>query len=57
MIWAVKPTMNFHTIEQVHALSEPFTIELLREVDEPGQSFSGPKRWHYYDLILRRSMG
>jgi SAM-dependent methyltransferase len=53
--WADNPGMTFHATEQVnHLLAPGFEIETLREVDEDGNSFSGPKHWHVFDIIARK---
>ena len=46
--------MTFHTIDQARDLFTQFEIELFREIDEDGQAVSGPKHWHYFDVIARR---
>jgi tellurite methyltransferase len=50
--WNGNVPMNFHTAEHVRQLSRGFKLELIRENVEDGMSFSGPKHWHYFDIIL-----
>jgi SAM-dependent methyltransferase len=53
--WADNPEMTFHSAEQVTSLLAPeFEVETLREVDEDGNAFSGPKHWHVFDIIARK---
>ena len=52
--WAAVPHMTFHTRMDVHALLEPFEIDVLREVEEDGQAVSGPKHWHVFHMIARK---
>ncbi len=50
--WCGKRDMTFHTRRQVLDLARGLKVEMIREVEEEGMSFSGPKHWHYFDLIL-----
>ncbi len=52
--WAGKRPMSFHTMRQVRALLRGYRVELLRESEEEGRSFEGPKHWHFFDFILER---
>ena len=52
--WSGQRPMNFHTARQVRTLVRGYKVELLRETVEDGQSFDGPKHWHFYDLILEK---
>jgi tellurite methyltransferase len=53
--WAGNPDMTFHSAEQVNRLlAHGFETETLREVDEDGDAFSGPKHWHVFDIIARK---
>jgi tellurite methyltransferase len=52
--WAGKRPMTFHTVRQVRTLTRGYRIELLRESEEEGRSYEGPKHWHYFDLILEK---
>lgn len=49
--WAGERPLVFHTLREVRALAEGYKVDLLRETEEEGRSFSGPKHWHYFDLI------
>ncbi len=55
--WAGKRPMSFHSARQVRDLAKGYRIELLREVDEAGRSFEGPKQWHYFEVILEKARG
>ena len=52
--WANKPDMTFHTEEQIRKLIEIFQIEYFHEMDEDGNSASGPKHWHVFTVIARK---
>lgn len=52
--WCGTRPMTFHTPEEVRKLTRGFRVELLRETVEEGRSFSGPKHWHFYDVILEK---
>jgi tellurite methyltransferase len=54
--WAADPNMTFHTLEQVRGLFENFDIEVFKQVDEDGQAVSGPKHWHFYNIIAKKTM-
>ena len=49
-----QPTMTFHSLSEVRRLARGFSLELLRETTEAGMSYHGPKRWHYFDVILEK---
>jgi SAM-dependent methyltransferase len=53
--WANNPEMTFHSAAQVAALfAGRFETELLVEREDDGNSVSGPKHWHIFDLIARK---
>ena len=52
--WAPHRPMTFHSLRDVRSLTRGFKVELLRETEEDGQSFEGPKHWHFFDLILEK---
>jgi trans-aconitate methyltransferase len=53
--WATRPMMTFHTAEQVqNLLQNVFEVEFLREEDEDGHAFRGPKHWHVFHIIARK---
>jgi len=54
--WRTNRSMCFHSREQALKLTRGFSVELFREVDEEGQAFSGPKHWHFFDLILEKPL-
>ena len=52
--WTSNPLWSFQTRVNVLALLQPFEIEVIREREDDGPSFSGPKHWHVFDIIARR---
>ena len=52
--WHGQRPMTFYGLREVRSLIRGYKVELLRETVEEGQSFEGPKRWHFYDLILEK---
>jgi tellurite methyltransferase len=52
--WCGQRAMSFHNMREVRSLIRGYKVELLRETVEEGQSFDGPKHWHFYDLILEK---
>ncbi len=52
--WCGKNPYSFHTREDVVRLARGSRIEMLRETEEDGMAFSGPKHWHFFDVILER---
>jgi tellurite methyltransferase len=52
--WVGKRPLVFHSLRQVRSLARGYKVDLLRETEEEGQAFSGPKHWHYFDLILEK---
>ena len=53
--WAGQRPMTFHSIRQARALARGYRVELLRETEEEGQSYEGPKHWHFFDVILEKA--
>ena len=52
--WAGEPTMTFLSLGQVKGLFKGgFEIEVLRETEEDGESSSGSKHWHIFEVIAR----
>ncbi|MEZ4729656.1 MAG: class I SAM-dependent methyltransferase [Caldilineaceae bacterium] len=52
--WADAPDMTFLTISQTQEMLRSFEIESFTEIDEDGQAVSGPKHWHYFEVIGRK---
>jgi SAM-dependent methyltransferase len=52
--WASKPDMTFHEREGVMALLNGLEILTLDESERDGESFSGPKHWHVFDILARQ---
>ena len=54
--WAGAPNMTFHRRAEVEALFAGFEVKTLREIDEVRPSaLEGPKRWHVFEIIARKS--
>jgi tellurite methyltransferase len=53
--WANEPDMTFHTEEQVRAMLDGLEIEYFHEQDEDGEAASGPKHWHVFTVIVRKT--
>lgn len=53
--WANEPDMTFLTEEQVRGLLMDFAIESFQEMDEDGSATSGPKHWHKFTVIARKT--
>ena len=53
--WAREPEMTTHTEEQVRAMFEKFEVESFVETDEDGQAVSGPKHWHLFTVIAKKT--
>ncbi|MCX6047557.1 MAG: class I SAM-dependent methyltransferase [Chloroflexi bacterium] len=53
--WTSDPTMNFHTAEQAKQRFGQFELESWQEVEEDGNAFSGPKHWHIFHIIARKT--
>ena len=47
--------MTFLTLERVRGLVAPLDVISLDEIDEEGQAYAGPKHWHRYEVLARRS--
>lgn len=52
--WYGRRPMTFHRLSQVRSLTHGYKLEMLRETEEEGQSFEGPKHWHLFDLIMEK---
>ncbi|MCE7980596.1 MAG: class I SAM-dependent methyltransferase [Caldilinea sp. CFX5] len=52
--WAATPDMTFLTLTETQTLLRSFTLEFFTEIDEDGQAVSGPKHWHYFEVIGRK---
>ena len=53
--WAGEPGMTFTTEAETRALFDGLEIAHFHVQDEDGRSFSGPKHWHVFDVVARRS--
>lgn len=52
--WAEDPDMTFHARDQVEVLLDGLDILRLEESERDGHAFSGPKRWHTFDILARK---
>ncbi|MCB0080138.1 MAG: class I SAM-dependent methyltransferase, partial [Caldilineaceae bacterium] len=52
--WRTNQQMTFLTEAATRALFTGFVLEYVYEIDEDGEAFSGPKHWHYFDIIARK---
>jgi SAM-dependent methyltransferase len=58
--WASRPdaqSMTFLDQLAVRRLLDGLQIVSLDEEDKDGDSFSGPKHWHVFDIVARRPVG
>jgi tellurite methyltransferase len=54
--WHAETSMTFRTRRQLTPLLRGWKVELVRETDEQGHTVSGPKKWHFFDLILEKPL-
>ncbi|CAN5847506.1 class I SAM-dependent methyltransferase [soil metagenome] len=54
--WTSNPTMTFHSAEQARRRFSQFAIESWEDVEEDGNAFSGPKHWHIFHVIARKTL-
>jgi precorrin-6B methylase 2 len=52
--WATERDMTFVDLDGLHRLLDGLEVLEIREEDQDGDSFSGPKHWHLFDVIARR---
>ncbi|MGE5656060.1 MAG: class I SAM-dependent methyltransferase [Actinomycetota bacterium] len=53
--WAVYPSINHHTRQQIEALLQPFEVEMFEEEEHPGKTALGEdKHWHIFQLVIRK---
>ncbi len=55
--WQGRQPLSFHTRRQALGLARGLRVEMLRETVEEGRVHSGPKHWHYFELILEKPRG
>jgi methyltransferase family protein len=51
--WADDPSMTFLDRDAATFLLEGFEVVAFDETDEDGDSFSGRKHWHIFDIVAR----
>jgi trans-aconitate methyltransferase len=51
--WTQQQEMSFQRREEAEALLAGLLIEHMVEVEEDGDSFAGPKHWHFFEVIAR----
>ena len=55
--WAGDPDaagMTFLDLDAVHRLLDGLEVIEIEEEDKDGDSFTGPKHWHVFDIVARR---
>jgi cyclopropane fatty-acyl-phospholipid synthase-like methyltransferase len=52
--WADDPEKTFVARDEVFRMLQGLEVVALDEEDQDGDSFSGPKHWHVFDVIARR---
>ena len=55
--WVGERPLVFHTLRQARALTRGYRVDLFRETEEEGVSYSGQKHWHFFDVILEKPRG
>ena len=53
--WASEPGMTFVTETEARGLFDGLEVLHFHVQDEDGMAFSGPKHWHVFDVVARRS--
>jgi tellurite methyltransferase len=53
--WASDPGMTFHDVEAARALFDGLELESSAEEEEDGEAFEGPKHWHVFHVVARRT--
>jgi tellurite methyltransferase len=53
--WASDPEMTFHDVDTARALFDGLDLESFVEEEEDGEAFEGPKHWHVFHVIARRT--
>ena len=52
--WSGDPDMTFVDADRVQALLAGLDQTDVRELENDGDSFDGPKHWHVFDIVVRR---
>lgn len=55
--WADDPDMTFVDQAAVDRMVAGLDLIAIDEEDQDGDSFSGPKHWHVFDIVARRPAG
>ena len=53
--WASLPEVTAHRENDVHNLLHAFELEYFAEIEDNHAAASGPKHWHFYEVIGRRA--
>ncbi|HEX6580981.1 MAG TPA: hypothetical protein VF195_08930 [Actinomycetota bacterium] len=53
--WASDPEMTFHDVDAARALFHGLELESFVEEEEDGEAFDGPKHWHVFHVIVKRT--
>jgi SAM-dependent methyltransferase len=54
--WASDPDMTFVDAERVRKMLDGLEQPDVRELENDGDSFDGPKHWHVFDVVARRPL-
>jgi SAM-dependent methyltransferase len=54
--WAQSARMSFHRADQVEELLSGTEVLFLEESAWDGEAFSGPKRWHVFNIMFRQPL-
>ncbi len=52
--WAPDPSLTFVPGAELPGLLRGLEVLEVRELDEDGEAFSGPKHWHVFEVMARR---
>jgi hypothetical protein len=55
--WAPDQEISSFSREEARALFDGFEIERFEEEEKDGEACSGPKHWHLFHVLARRSAG
>ncbi|HEX5590335.1 MAG TPA: class I SAM-dependent methyltransferase [Candidatus Limnocylindrales bacterium] len=54
--WAGEPGKTFVARDEVFRMLQGLEVVSLDEEDQDGDSFTGPKHWHVFDIVARRPL-
>jgi hypothetical protein len=53
--WAGNPEITSQSAAQAKQLLAGLSIESFEEIEHDGRAVSGPKHWHLFEVIARRT--